>query len=333
MKQRQTELDILRFLALFSVILIHVSGGIHLQSPIFMPLLVWCVPEFIMISGRFFLDENKTVTPPIMLQKYLLRIVLAFAVWSGVYTVHYILSGAYDGLNINGILTQYIEGPYHFWYLYMLAGLYLLTPFLRKIAQDKQLCVYFLVLFAVFNIITEYIVYIPKIGDIIARATDRFGLGVVMGYVGYFVLGNYIQQNKEKITPKLEALIYVSGVGMLILTCVLEEIISPELRQNDFVKQYLKPNVVIYSSAIFTFFIKRISQIRFSPKFQKIFAKLTELGFGVYILHALVADFLVDVFQMHSYLALVLMAAVVCGISLCLTWLIRSIPLVGKRIT
>lgn len=333
MKQRQTELDILRFLALFAVILIHVSGGFELLGPMFMPLLVWCVPVFIMLSGRFFLDEEKPITVKKLLQKYLLRIVLAFVVWSGVYTIYYMWSGVYDILNIKGILAQCMEGPYHFWYLYMLAGLYMLTPFLRKITQDKQLCDYFLVLFAVFNIITEYVIFIPKIGDIIAATVNKLGINMVLGYVGYFVLGNYIQQNKEKITPKIETLIYGSGMGMLILTCVLENMIRPELRQNNFVKQYMKPNVVIYSSAIFTLFIKRISRIHFSPKIQRIFAKLTELGFGVYILHALVADFLVDIFQMHSYLALVLMAAVVCGISLCLTWLIRSIPLVGKRIT
>ena len=68
--------------------------------------------------------------------------------WSSVYTFYYVKSGAYDGLNIWGVITQWIEGPYHFWYLYAIIGLYALTPLLRKITEDEKKMLYFLVLFA-----------------------------------------------------------------------------------------------------------------------------------------------------------------------------------------
>ena len=272
-----------------------------------------------------------------MLRKYLFRIVLAFAVWSGIYAVYYILSGAFVDLNFNGIMFQYLEGPYHFWYLYMLAGLYIMTPFLRKIANDNHLCTYFLILFAIFNVITEYIIYIPKNGDIISYAVNRLGLDMILGYVGYFVLGYFIHNNKEKITLKWEAVIYSFGTLMLIVTCLLEDALNVELQDAYFVKQYLKPNVIVFLVALFVFFVKRISKIDFSQKTRSIFAKLTEYGFGAYLLHALVIEFLSYVPLptpiIHPYVVLFLLTAVALLISLLLTALIHKIPVIGKIIT
>ena len=69
MKQRQTELDILRFLATLAVIVIHMGripyvADCWAESSVEMSIvpLVWCVPVFFMISGRFFLDPEKNIT-------------------------------------------------------------------------------------------------------------------------------------------------------------------------------------------------------------------------------------------------------------------------------
>ncbi len=67
-----------------------------------------------MISGRFFLDPDREM-PFSKILRSVERLVLAFVVWNVVY---------------------------HFWYLYMIVGLYLITPFLRRIAEDKQLSEY-----------------------------------------------------------------------------------------------------------------------------------------------------------------------------------------------
>ena len=165
--KRQTELDILRLAAMLAVIAMHSGGGTGVQifgraisNHAFVALIVWCVPVFFMISGRFFLDPQRDVTLRRVLTKYVPHIVTAFLSWSAVFTVYYIRSGGYAGLNAFGILAQFIEGPYHFWYLYTLVGLYLLTPFLRKIAEDDRLLRYFLLLFGVMNLVKQYLVYL-----------------------------------------------------------------------------------------------------------------------------------------------------------------------------
>ena len=343
MKQRQTELDILRFLATISVIAIHMgripavaalweAGWIEMSI---VPL-VWCVPVFFMISGRFFLDEEKPITIKKLFQKYILRLIAAFAVWSAVYTAYYVLDGTYSSLNIFGVLTQYICGPIHFWYLYAIVGLYLLTPLLRRVAGDCKVLAYTLVLFGIHNVMTQYLVYMPKIGGIAESAVSRLGLDLLNGYLGCFLLGHFLYKNNEKITKKWEVAIYMLGAALLVLTYILDISISEGLRNGDFVKQYQKPNVIVFSAAIYLFFIKRISTVNFSEKVRTFFTKTTEYGFGVYILHALVIEFAKKVpipERTPSFIVMILGTAAIFLISCLLTALIRKIPSVGKYIT
>lgn len=330
--KRQTELDILRLLATLAVIAIHSGGfGDGSLASVLHVSVVWCVPIFFMISGRFFLDPVRDVSLKKVLCSSLPRIVLAFLVWSAVYTLWYVFSGTYAELNVFGVLTQYIEGPYHFWYLYTLAGLYLLTPMLRLIVADDRLCAYFLILFALCNVSFEYLIYLPKIGSVIHALLLRLHPDMVTQYVGYYVLGWFIQRRKNTIGKKTEITIYLVGLLALAGTAAAELLVSAELRETDFIKQYMKPNVVLYSAALYTFFIKRVSCLRLSERVGAVLGKLTECGFGIYCVHALINE-LVPVLVFSSF-APVVRVGVIYLLSLILTILIRRIPVIGKRIT
>ena len=330
--KRQPELDILRLLAILTVIAIHSAGGLTIHTATFPisvhVMIVWCVPVLFMISGRFFLDPCRDVSLKKLLTKYVPRIVIAFLFWSIVYTVYYVVSGTYDGLNIFGILSQFLEGPYHFWYLFVLIGLYLLTPFLRKIAEDDQLLGYFLILFALLNITFEYLVYLPKIGPVIQSFAQRFPLDMATGYAGYYMLGYFLWHTKDRMSKKLETGIYLLGIVTLVGTVIAEGLISHDIWGEDFVKQYMKPNVIAYSSALYLLFVKRVSTIHLSEKTIRCFAFLTEMSFGVYCIHALINE----LFPFFGSLP-ILRTLSIYLISLALTWLIRKIPVVGKKIT
>lgn len=343
MKQRQTELDILRFLAMLAVIVIHTGRNPYIVSISASTVmgrsiapLVWCVPVFVMISGRFFLDPARDISAGKLLTKYIPRLVIAFVFWSAVYTAYGVWDGTYSGLNLFGILTQLIAGPVHFWYLYMTVGLYLLTPILRKVAKDKLLCAYFLVIFAVYNVTTQYLIYLPKVGGIIEKTVGRIGMDLLAGYAGYFVLGYFLYENRESITAKWETVLYTVGVMLYVLTFVLDVNISADLRNKDFVTQYEKSNVMLFSASIYLFFVKRISILRFSERVQMFFAKTTEYGFGVYLLHALMisvtARIPLPAKVPCSGLVVILYAVMIYLFSAALTALIRKIPVVGKYI-
>ena len=114
--KRQTELDILRLLATLAVIMIH--GGLNPLTDNLMikymyrgmhAAIVWCVPVFFMISGRFFLDPERDVSAKKILTVYLPHIIVPFLVWSGVYTAYGLISGSYSHLSTFGVIAELLK--------------------------------------------------------------------------------------------------------------------------------------------------------------------------------------------------------------------------------
>lgn len=87
-RKREIELDVLRILALLAVISVHCTGmgntdAMPMSDPakrvlvFFDSIVTWQIPVYVMISGRFFLDPDRTVTKERLL-KAIGRIVIAF---------------------------------------------------------------------------------------------------------------------------------------------------------------------------------------------------------------------------------------------------------------
>lgn len=346
---RQTELDILRFLALCSVIVVHLVGGSRNHHvPVYTPewmilncfyaIPTWEIPAFIMISGRFFLDEERTVTIRQLFGKHIKRLVIAFAAWTLVYQLYALIRSVLLGqeyLNIFGFIYECIVGEYHLWYIYMQIGLYLLTPLLRKIAEDKRLTQYYLILFFVFSFLESYGRNLPGIGGAISIILDKSEIHLVLGYAGYYLMGYYLY--KHPVPSKHEILLYAVGGAMLAFSWVATTIYSRKIGEpNDWYITYLMPTHIIEAAAIFTFFIKRIGKLSFSEKTVRIFAKLTELSFGAYLVHALVQKIVLSTGltpNTHPLLMVPVLTILILSISLLLSFLIRKIPVIGKRIT
>lgn len=344
-KKRRTELDILRMLATIAVIATHLCGTAAKTLDVSTSLwaminsiraaVTWDVPAFVMISGCLFLRPQKEITIYDIYGKYIKHIAVCFIFWSAVFQLYYFLF-AKNGLNWKGIISELLIGPYPFWYLYMLVGLYMIVPFLRKFTNEKQLLQYFIVLFIVFSFITNYATAIPVIGNIIDTILGKALFHFVLGFTGYYILGYYISQ--YGVSLKWEIVIYALGAIGVLVSCVGTTVQSRmQGEYNEWFSKYLMPNVIFESMAIYTLFAKRISKIQFSSKTVKLFAKLTQLGFGVYLTHALIIDILnlmhINIRSYSTFLMIPLLTVVVYALSLIVTFLIRKIPLIGKKIT
>ncbi|MBQ8835474.1 MAG: acyltransferase family protein [Oscillospiraceae bacterium] len=345
MKKRETELDILRLLALLAVIWVHVGGmetdSLPTSDPdcqwlIFLKsIMTWEIPVYVMISGRFFLDPEREM-PFSKIRKVIARLVIAFVVWDIVYQAYYILTDVYSGLNWKGILSQALVGPYHFWYLYMIAGMYLITPFLRKIVEDKRLSEYFIGLFLLFVFLSKYGVELPLVGATVGSMLDSMGMKFVLGYSGYYILGYYLR--KYPLPDKWERLLYVCGTVLLLWGAAANTWQS--VQNGAYTEQYTgytAPNTIIAASAMYTLFSKRICKAAFSEKTVRWITKLAEYSFGVYLIHALV----LDVFAaaglkptiLHPILAMPLITLLAFAVTNVLVILIRKNPGVGRKIT
>ena len=343
--KRRTELDILRTLAMIAVIVIHLCATtlktIKVDSNLWLFLncvhssITWCVPVFVLISGCLFLKPEKAISIRDIYGKYIKHIAICFIFWSAVFQVFYYLF-ADSGLNWKGIISEFLIGPYPFWYLYMLVGLYMIVPFLRKFTDDKRLLQYFIVLFIAFSFFTNYATAIPVIGNIIDTILGKALFHFALGFTGYYILGYYISQ--YGVSLKWEIIIYVLGAVGVLVSCVGTTVQSRmQGEYNEWFSKYLMPNVIFESLAIYTLFVKRISKIQFSSKTVKLFAKLTQLGFGVYLTHALIIDILnlmhINICTHSTFLMIPLLTVVVYALSLIVTFLIRKIPHIGKIIT
>lgn len=345
MKKRETELDILRICALLMVILVHVCGiqikslpstDKNWQIMLFLrAIATWEVPVYIMISGRFFLDPERNVTFQ-KIGKSILRLAVAFVLWDVVYQIYYIAAGAYTDLNWKGVLSEALVGPYHFWYLWMLIGMYAITPFLRKITQDKKLMEYFIVLFLVFQFLTEYGPNLPLIGVTLSAIQSKAPFHFTLGYTGYYILGYYLY--RYQLSDKMEKVLYTVGAFFLITAACANTFRSiSEGMEGVWYTQYLRPNIVIESMAVYTFAVKRLSKIHFSDRMIRWISTLSDYSFGVYLIHALVIEFYARVgltpTLINPLIMVPLFTVLVYATSHIAAVFLRKLPCIGKSIT
>jgi len=138
--------DLIRTIAIGLVVLLHASNEALETSSVPMPywwtaivyksLALSCVPLFVILSGALLLQPAKLDEPiRVFLKKRLSRIGLAFVFWSMVYLAwgFYITNVPVTLDNVvQGIVKDLFTGAwYHFWFIYLIFGLYLITPILR----------------------------------------------------------------------------------------------------------------------------------------------------------------------------------------------------------
>ncbi len=167
MKQNFGYIHVLRVVATLAIILLHAAtGGIFEQyskiggviactSIIYKHTMEWAVPAFVLISGAIFLSPHKNIGYNILFSKYVRRIVLALVVFGLPMTLseNLLEMGVHQPLLL--LFTSVKEWVCgcswaHLWYLYMLIGLYLVTPIVKQFlnnATDSDIRIALVVMF------------------------------------------------------------------------------------------------------------------------------------------------------------------------------------------
>jgi len=220
-------LDILKSIAVTLVIMIHVvSGeldlfgkGISMKNWMIANILDtlsrMCVPLFVMVSGYLLLRKDEPVG--IFFKKRFIRIIPKFLIYSMIYYV-FKVSFLHKPYPINeNFLTLLLKGNifYHFWYIYMILGLYLLTPWLRKVLKyaEKE-TFYVVILWFLCNVLNPYMQFfrLPKI---------PFSHFPITGFIGYYILGYYLKKYRhklEKIPFVCIIAVYLAGFFISVLS-------------------------------------------------------------------------------------------------------------------
>ena len=158
---RKLDLDFLKAVAAFAVILLHTSSTCMVRvpkgSPEWMSLNAWnsmthwAVGMFVMISGVLLLDSERSLSNR-KLFSYIGHILRCYFGWSFLYTILVVTTNGTSDTIVT-FLAEWLQGHYHMWYLWMILGIYLVLPILRIIARDRSTERWFVVL-AVVSLVT-----------------------------------------------------------------------------------------------------------------------------------------------------------------------------------
>ena len=192
-----------------------------------------------------------------------------------------------------------------------------------------------MILFFFAELLKEYGPHLPLVGSTIAYAAEKMSLNTVLGFGGYYMLGWYL--HRKELTKKQEAAIYILGILSLCFTIfATTNLPIPQGQNQEFYKQFLKPNIILESAALYTLFVKRVSRVRFSEKLSGWISLLAENCFGIYLIHALVNEFLgrgswKD--AISPFLAVPILVVLIFTISAAIIIPLRRIPFVRKHLT
>lgn len=295
-EKRILYLDILKIIATFMVIVIHVTTIQWLTAPIntfdwnvysvYFSLAKWSVPVFVMVSGVLFLNPKKDISIKDIYKKYVLKMVLILFAWAAFYSVyesyHYGLA-----INLNNMFFSVILGKaqYHLWFMYLLIGLYIVTPIIRLLIKnaDKKHLEYFLILWFVFTSV------IPLLRHFSFYSTTMLGFDYLMisgvdYFIGYYVLGHYL--HTYKLNPDWTKILYALGIIALTITISGTYWLTKWSGVNNQVLYaYLSPNVAIMSVSMFVLVKNTIEKMKFTDKYKKTVTYLSSLTFGIYLVH------------------------------------------------
>lgn len=332
--------DCLRVLAAFAVVVLHVAAqnfSISVRTfewnvyNFFDGAVRWCVPVFVLISGALFLNPTKKVSIKKLYRKYVLHIVVLFAVWSLFYTVRYSLL---RGVGIKDCVRIFFTGHYHMWYLQMTIGVYILIPVLKKITETAMLTRYFLLVGLVMTYVIPTLLQFPNIG-ILRQGVSNMKFYMTLGYPFYFVLGYYLAN--ETFGVRARRLIYLLGLLGFAVTIGLSGWLSWEAGTNRALYSDFSLNVLLESVGVFVFIKYHFTEKKTGRRMKGIFSRMSGYTLGIYLIHPFVltelgnrAGFKVTSF--NPVLSVPALSTVTFLISFLLIYIIRLIPKVGKII-
>lgn len=324
-------LDVIRWMATFAVVMIHtVSGIVSIKSNemlaqqiyrcnILQALMNWSVPSFIMISGILFLNKDKETTVHDILFKYVKRILLALFIF-GMPMAMMELIVDNRSLKLSFIFQSFYnviigKSWAHMWYLYIIIGLYLFTPFIKVFTSNanKKLIEYVLVLLFVFNCIFPYL-------SVFIKGNIGFTIPVTTIYLFYYIFGYYIHYYNTIFERDIFSLSLIF-LGILWITILGYYNMKINITYNS-------PGVVFLSIGVFGF-------IKNKNLKSNLLTKTSYMCFGVYLVHTFFLNILykilkVNPLQYNEFISIPILWLGVSIISIVTSVILNRTPVLKK---
>jgi surface polysaccharide O-acyltransferase-like enzyme len=244
-----------------------------------------CVPLFVMLSGALLLQSYKIEEPlKVFFKKRLLRIGLPWIFWGVAYFAYsYLLKN--NPFTLSSIAQGIATGPYYqFWFLYMLLGLYLVTPLLRVFVAhaNRSVIRYFLLIWFVGSAVIPFINLFTPIGV----STNVF---LLTGWIGYFLLGLYLLDTKVR-TEFLYIILIVGYIWTAVGTYLITYFVGGQTQY--FFYGFLTANVILVSAALFLL-LKNVPANyiqKKSPTANRLLHFVSQCSLAIFLLHVVILE-------------------------------------------
>lgn len=323
-------IDILKITACFCVIINH-NGGFLLEYAgnnnytvlfysIFFSICKIGVPIFLMITGYLLLTKEESY------KRIFKRIYRIFMPLLFISLLVYVKQ---NGFNID-FIKSFINGPIiiPYWYLYMLIGLYLMLPFIRKMIKsfDNKDFKYFIII----CLIIQGIFPMLKVLNII-DFSDKYFMSLLPYSISYLIAGLYLSRiNLTKKNRNIAIIAFIIPIITLVLSMYLPYIydgdISYSLDSWYFITTSLPSLSMFY---LVRYYFDKIEN-------NKIIEEIASVTFGIYLFHPLINyklycfPMIRNIFSYNAYIGVILLEIIcfcICGIT---TYLLRKIPVIKK---
>lgn len=355
MDKRIAYMDYLRVAATVAVITLHVAaqnwGNVDIHGSDWMifnfydSIVRWSVPVFVMISGALFLDKDVIPIKKIY-SKYVLRMVVAYVVWSFIY---YLLSGGESVSSQLVALTKsgksdcfiaIVNSHYHLWFVLMISGIYVCLPIIKQIVNNEKIAIYFLILSFIFWFAIPQAVEVVGIFGSekqIAIINAFYGkisgmqLSLVMNFCFYFILGYML----SKVRIQRRMIIYILGMIGFVFTIIMTKIVTIKLNTPSEIF-YSNTSLNVLAEAVAVFEVYKNIPFKSSTIFGKGIGTLSRWSFGAYCVHILIIEQL-EKYGVHtlSFSPIITMPILILVVFICsfaVSGIIHAIPVVRKYI-
>jgi len=320
--------DIMRLIASFFVVMIHVSSKNSAVALLFNSISRFSVPVFVMISGYYLLKKAPVISA--VLKKAFSLFVLMVA-WAAIYYVYELICDT-QYFSPLGFLKYLLTEPIHLWYLYALITLYLFTPLLSLVYHyaSQQVYRYILGLTFVFGSCITVLLRIDYF-SFLNIILEKMKIPYMLGFIFLYLLGGYVR----KYTVNHKKVIYCLGIAAISLSALAAAFIFDYEFVNSVLFSFFFAGNILTAFAFFLY----LSNLSFScgSRVTELIKKCSGATMGIYILHPLIInlfasnDFLTVLFARNDLLIPVL-ALLVYFTALICTLILKYIPVLKRLV-
>ncbi len=297
-------LDVVRVIAIYLVLTTHsfhffenstnvtLTGILNLAG---FAIVKTCVPLFVMLSGALLLGNVGSYLN--FYKRRFARLLPPWIFWTAVSTV-IILADIGNHNDIPGTIRSTFLS---FWFLPMIASLYLLTPFVRLFLQKAKAKDVFLLILLWFLSLSV----LPFFNNSLAFPlhTDNGLVRQVTLYSGYFLLGYLLL----KIRLNQKTVVCSIVLALISITWIVSSTVSESLKSGgDLILtnfEYISPGIIILTAVFFILIKKTVTYFETSMnRYTKtVIEKVSKAVLGIYFIHGIVIKFLQNAELKYPY--------------------------------